>query len=275
LGVGTLIRTVTMYIPLFFIPFLLLERDQPIGKKGVHVILFLIVFTTCLLPWIGRNYYLYGHGKLTTQGAAHIAGWVIPAIAQNEERINLDTARAKHVKKWNLYLENLPDEKTEDIFTPTIEINKYFINYLKSVSVISILQAWTQGAIKNLFVPTAVEIGYMLQMEWTHFSETPGNSFFEQAWNFVMNNSNKLYSFMLIGGIVFTLLFRLIQLAGMWQLLWSHPKILTAGIFLIVYFLAANGPVGFAKYRLPFEPVLILFTAFAFAALPIFRSSSE
>jgi 4-amino-4-deoxy-L-arabinose transferase-like glycosyltransferase len=275
LGIGTLIRTVTMYIPLFIVPFLLLEKKQSIGRKGLHVIFFLSVFISCLLPWIGRNYYLFGHGKLTTQGSAYIAGWIIPAIAQNEEGMNIEKVRAKHVKKWNNYLENLPIEDRKDIFRPEIEIIDYFVKYLKSVSLFSVIKAWTQGIIKNLFVPTSVEIGYMLQMDWTHFSDIPGNSFPEQAWNFVMHNSNKIYSFMLIGGIFFTLLFRLIQVMGMWLLLKSHPKIVTVGVLLITYFLAVNGPVGFAKYRLPFEPVLILFVSMAVAALPFFKASEK
>jgi len=35
----------------------------------------------------------------------------------------------------------------------------------------------------------------------------------------------------------------------------------------ILYFLIINGPIGSAKYRIPFEPILIIYLAFSIAAL--------
>ena len=74
LGLGTLIRLVNLYIPLFFIPFLMFESDRPFRKRVVNMIVFSMVFVSCLLPWIYRNHLVYGHAKMTTHGAAHIGG---------------------------------------------------------------------------------------------------------------------------------------------------------------------------------------------------------
>ena len=272
LGFGTLIRLVTMYIPFFLVPFLLLESQKSLKEKLIHAMVFCIVFASFLMPWIGRNFYVFGHAKMTSHGAAHIAGWVIPAIAQNEEKISLQAARKKHVQKWYELKRALPKEKQQDKFAVQEATNKFFLKYLKSVSPVSVVKAWVEGALKNLLVPIVVEAGYMFQMDWTHFSEISGSTFPEQAWNFVVHNKNRLFSALLIIGISLTLVFRLIQLTGMWLLLRSQPKILISGVLVILYFLAVNGPVGYAKYRLPFEPVLIFFTSVAVAALPLFRS---
>jgi len=34
---------------------------------------------------------------------------------------------------------------------------------------------------------------------------------------------------------------------------------------IILYFLIINGPIGSAKYRIPFEPILIIYLAFSIA----------
>jgi hypothetical protein len=39
--------------------------------------------------------------------------------------------------------------------------------------------------------------------------------------------------------------------------------VLVLSIVVIAYFLAVSGPVGYAKYRLPYEPVFVLLTALA------------
>jgi hypothetical protein len=39
------------------------------------------------------------------------------------------------------------------------------------------------------------------------------------------------------------------------------------GCLLIAYFLLINGPVGAPKYRLPFEPIMIIFQAIALSSI--------
>lgn len=272
LGACTLVRSVTMYLPLFVVAYLLVERSGArLVERGRRVAVFCVVFAALLVPWLVRNHALYGHAKLTSQGQAHISGWVIPGIAQYEEGLDLGAATAKYTEQWRQRVEAMPEPEREDVFARDAEAKRWFGEYLASVSPVSVAQAWFWGAVKNLFTPVSVELAYIFKMEWTHFYDTPGASFPEQAYNFVFHNENRLYAMLLIAGIGLTLALRAVQLGGMWRMWRVRPAMLSVCVLVTAYFLAVSGPVGYAKYRLPYEGVFVLLTAFAAAALPVFR----
>ena len=87
---------------------------------------------------------------------------------------------------------------------------------------------------------------------------------------------------MLAAGLVLTLALRLVQAVGA-VVLWrdgpwavgSGRGTLLAMAVVTAYFLAVSGPVGYAKYRLPLEPVFVLLTAVAAARLRPFRHDGE
>lgn len=155
------------------------------------------------------------------------------------------------------------------------EAKKWFGEYLRTVSPASVAKAWFWGAAKNIFAPVSIELAHIFQMEWTRFYDTPGTSFPAQALNFVLHNENRLYASMLVVGLGLTLLFRSVQLFGAWRLWRTRPAFLVIGVLVVGYFLAISGPVGYAKYRLPFEPVLVLLTALGAGALPRLRDEGE
>lgn len=67
----------------------------------------------------------------------------------------------------------------------------------------------------------------------------------------------------MVFGILGIMLFRLVQVRGAWRLLKLDSEIFMLCCLIIAYFLLISGPVGYAKYRIPFEPVLALLTAFS------------
>lgn len=272
LGFGTLIRSVNMYLPLFVLPCLLLEPGRwGIKERLKKVAVFSVLFFLFVLPWMGRNLYLYGHPALTNQGAAHIVGWVLPAVGQYEEGLNYDQARKVFADRWQERLSTMDEGLRGDSFARAAEAKSYFKEYVKEVAPQSVAKAWFWGAVKNVFTPVSVELGYVLDMDWTHFSETPGESFPEQAYNFIVNNKNKTYAAMMLAGIAATLLFRFVQTWGFIVLLRKKPGALVACLVIVGYYLAVSGPVGYAKYRLPYEALFVLLTALAVAGLPCFR----
>jgi len=274
-GFSTMIRPVTMYLPIFFIPYLLLDGSAPsILRRCVNAALFAVLFVAAASPWMVRNQVLYGHSDLTAQGEPHIIGWIIPAVTRYEKGVDLTTAMQESSREWAEHKKSLPQEVLENPMELSKEAKRYGVEYLLDASPVSIAKAWFWGAVKNLGAPVAVELAYILDMDWTHFTTSPGKGALEQANNFLFKNENKVYSFMLAAGILLTLAFRLVQLAGAWVLLRSKPGILVAGAVVVAYFLAVSGPVGYAKYRLPYEPLFILLTALAVQRWLIPQSSS-
>ncbi|MDY7000719.1 MAG: glycosyltransferase family 39 protein, partial [Thermodesulfobacteriota bacterium] len=61
-GICTLIRSVTLYIPVFMVVYLLLERSQiSFAKKAAQGVVFICIFCAVLSPWVLRNYRVYRH----------------------------------------------------------------------------------------------------------------------------------------------------------------------------------------------------------------------
>lgn len=263
-GFCTLIRPATQYLPLFMVPYLLVERGvSGMSRRLVNAALFALLFTAALSPWLVRNHALYGSFDLTAQGKPHIIGWIIPAVARYEKSVDLTRAMNESVEEWSEHERSLPAEVRDNPMKLSNEAKRYGLEYLQQASKLSIAKAWFWGAVKNLGAPVAVELAYILDMDWSHFTETKGKGALEQAYYFLFQNENKLYSLMIAAGILLTLAFRLVQLCGAWLLVRSRPGMCVAGAMIVAYFLAVSGPVGYAKYRLPYEPLFVLLTALA------------
>jgi len=165
---------------------------------------------------------------------------------------------------WEQKQKSLPVHIVENPFSFDHEGKKFGLNYVKNASFSSISKAWFWGAVKNIFSPATVELAFMLKMDRTLFHESPGDSVPIQLFNFVFKNKNKVYSAMMIFGILGILFFRFIQTWGALRLLKMNPSVFVLCFLIVAYFLIISGPVGYAKYCIPFEPILALLTAFCF-----------
>ncbi|MDA0665046.1 MAG: hypothetical protein O3B08_19725, partial [Proteobacteria bacterium] len=90
-----------------------------------------------------------------------------------------------------------------------------------------------------------------------------GDGVVAQFWN-MLAGSSVGYIAAMAGGLLFALAFSLAQLYGLICLFRISPWAAIFAMLCVGYFLAINGPVGSPKYRLPFEPVLILLSGLAF-----------
>ncbi|MEW5772556.1 MAG: glycosyltransferase family 39 protein [Thermodesulfobacteriota bacterium] len=274
-GLCTLVRSATMYLPLFAAPYLLLRPGGGAARSRLAATaLFCGLFGLVLAPWLARNAALYGHAGLTSQGAPHLIGWIVPAVAQYEEGLSQQQAMAKYTGLWEERRAALPPEVRDNPFAQDAAAKAFAADYLRAASPVSVAKAWFWGAAKNLFTPVSVELAYILKMDWTRFSETPGAGFPEQAWNFLAHNKSRTYVLFLLAGVGVTLLLRLTQLFGLGPL-WRKPAAFWAAAMVVAYVLAVSGPVGYAKYRLPFEPVLCLLAGLAASRLPLWRRAGE
>lgn len=266
LGFSTLVRSVTMYIPFFILPFLFfLGKSIGVRVRLLRVSVFFCFFLFAVSPWLVRNYLVFDSFGLTSQGVGHITGWVIPGIEQYEKKIDIGAATISVGQRWREYQSLLPENIRHNPFLLDAEAKKYFGEYLLTVSPRSVGLAWFWGAAKNIFSPVAIELAHIFDMDWTHFYETSGGGFIEQAYNFLFKNKNKIYAFLIIAGICMMLLFRIVQFFGLWLIFQKKYIIIIPCFLLIIYFLIVSGPVGYAKYRLPLEPIFVFFTSIAFS----------
>ena len=271
-GFGLLVRPVGQYLPLFMVPWLVMRPGGGALRARLgQAALFLVLLAVCAAPWVARNVAVYGHAGLTTQGKAHLPGWIVPSVARFEEGIDQASAVQKYTNMWREHLASMPDAVRGNPFACTDEAKRFAADYLSSVSPVSVAKAWLFGAARNLLVPVTVELAYILDLQWTHFADTAGSGMLEQIWNFLAGNENMVFVVMLVGGLVMMAILRLVQLWGAVDLWRRSRAVFLVLAMMTVYFLAVSGPVGYAKYRLPYEPVFVLCTALWLARLPWFR----
>ena len=89
-----------------------------------------------------------------------------------------------------------------------------------------------------------------------------GSRLAEKTWNFLNNNDQRFVLWVTLG-LIGSAACLVLQVSGWLILLRKMFWPALFGSLAILYFLLINGPVERAKYRLPFEPILIIFQSVA------------
>ena len=265
LGLCAYIRPVIIYFPLFLFPFLMYYLIKPLQKEKLEAFLrsisIIAVFLILISPWMIRNYINYGKFRLQSQAGEHMLQYVVPFVWQYSKGIPFieGMKKANNLFDDRLKEEGINDKDLNPFQKSDLRV-KTAIDILKQESKLAILKAWFFGTVKNLFAPSIIDMSYLLQIKRPHFFYTEGKTLIDRAWNFI-SGMRGLFVWMVLGSILLLLISRLIQLYGLFHMIKFK---IWEGIFFIIailYFLLISGPVGYAKYRLPFEPILIVLTA--------------
>jgi 4-amino-4-deoxy-L-arabinose transferase-like glycosyltransferase len=264
-GSSALVRPVVIYLPFFIAPFLLVSMFK---KHDMHwligagkIMLIAMLFLIVLSPWAVRNFVHYGRCQMSTQSGEHLLQYIVPFVWQYSKGIPFVEGMKKTSDDFRQKASEVglnPDKANP------FEVSEFqaemAMDYLRSEPRSAIVKAWVFGAVKNLFSPSIVDLSYLLKIERPHFFYTEGTTTLERAWNFVRGMKG-WFGWAVILSIIGLVLSRFVELWGLVVL--SRRKPWEAGLFLLIimYFLLISGPVGYAKYRLPFEPILIILLA--------------
>ncbi|MBW2149448.1 MAG: hypothetical protein JRI22_20825, partial [Deltaproteobacteria bacterium] len=180
------IRPVTMYFPLFLIPFLflflLIKHKNGFFLAAGKSIAVIVVFFFFLSPWLVRNHIHYGRYRLTSQAGEHLlqsqAGehllqYVVPFVWQYSKGIPFIEGMKKANREFD---ERIRDEgvKPDELnpFEKSERRVKFALEILKEEPNSAILKAWVFGMTKNLFAPSIIDMSYLLGVERPHFFYT-------------------------------------------------------------------------------------------------------
>lgn len=267
LGLATLVRPVLFYFPLFLVPFLMFSllwgKRISLLRGAGYALVVGVVFAMMVMPWLARNYSLSGRFQLTAQGGEHLSQYVVPFVWQYSRGIpfiegmkkvnrDMDLEAERQGENWNTLA---PFERSE-------RRAAFAMGILRDEPVSAIAKAWLFGVVKNLFAPAVVDMSYLLAVKRPHFFYTEGTNLIDRGVNF-MKGMTGWFAWALLGSLFLMPLARLAQAWGLVVLFREKDKLWTGLLFLgiIGYFLMASGPVGYAKYRIPFEPILIVLLA--------------
>jgi hypothetical protein len=124
----------------------------------------------------------------------------------------------------------------------------------------NILKAWVVGSTINLLAPSVAYAPALRAMEHPSFYETEGNGIVDKLLQYIKNSSGLLYLSILAVGTIISIIFTILSLLGLFKIFSSVSLVTTTSLILLVcYFLAITGPIIGVKYRLPIDPILLLF----------------
>lgn len=264
-GFFTGLSLITRPILQFLLPFMALAGGAILYWYRRHVLLvvagsigFLVLALAPATPLLLRNISQFGSVALTSQGGTHLLYWVVPLVEQAQS----GTPRADTAAR-------LQDELAKR--TPADPANPYAVSNAMSTLALEKLRqyplpvlakAWAQGMAINLGAPALSIDPRVRALPRTSFMDIPGDSLPGRILAF-LKAGDPMFRMALIIGLAGAGIAALLQAWGFLLLLRDFPwATLLAGIF-ILYVLLLSGPVASPKYRLPYEPVLILCMALA------------
>ena len=268
ISLATLVRPLTYYLLpillIWIVGWRLWHRDS-ILKIGMLTTLYLAVVVAILGGIVQHNYNQYGATNLTSDTGRHVLGWIVPATYQYSGKGSYQEGLILAKEKLDLALRR--DNLVELPLNP-FEKSSYKANVGKEILLDfgygSILKAWISGSIINLLSPSVAFAPALRSLEHPSFYETEGDGVVSKLLNYIKNSNGFLYLSILAVGTIISILFIFLSLIGVLKMFSTYSVITTSTLILLVgYFLAITGPVLGLKYRLPIEPILIIFVTYA------------
>ncbi len=269
-GGAIMTRSVALYIPISMAlsaPFIS-RRVTGTWRSGLLAgIAMLAASLIVVSPLLWRNAHTYGSFQLTAQGGTHLLNWVIGYV-NSLEKGETFTQEARKIQERHL-AQTQRDGSNADASNP-FELAAAQVAFAKQefrkIPLQSILTAWSYGAALNLGTPALVIDPRVRAYNRHSLMDSTGSGLLERLRFFLVGN-DPTYLIWVVIGLTFSVLCAALQLFG-WVMLFRHavwPAVF--GALAIGYFLLINGPIGTPKYRLPFEPILIVFQAIALLTL--------
>lgn len=224
-----------------------------------------IALSACVGVIVAKNVAVFGTAGLTPQGGIHLALWVVPLAKEMQDRTPYMTSYNELEKRTIERFGPQPSNPFEQSRQYTIVAKEA----LKDIPVSAIAKSWLSGVTINLVSPAVLLSPPVSQLPRPGFYNTPGNSFFDKAFNYAFRSGQPAYTWFLLIGSAGLALMRLLQLIGFATLVrrtvnWPALFIATSWCG---YILLVNGPVASPKYRLPLEPIFNVLTGAGLIAL--------
>ncbi len=270
LGAAVLVRAVAQYLPLAVVLLvvavpLLRERNW---RRGLSAgLAFTVAVALPLAPWLHRNVSQHDTLALTSQGGMHLLYWVVPRVLFRAQGIQQGQAVKELREEFQIEMKSRGlDVKSMNIFARDRAMKDFSLARLSELSPQDILGSWGSGMTVNLMSPAIGADPRIRALPHPSFMGTSHLDLLSRITLYVQEAS-PVYLAVVAIGIVGAVLTSLLQIYGFVLLSRVSGWVAFLGIAGMFYFLLISGPITAPKYRLPFEPVLIILQAMALVAL--------
>jgi hypothetical protein len=214
-----------------------------------------------------RHYSDFGAFTLSSQNGAHLAGWLAPLVRRAHDGTPRDQGAAFLDEKIQTRMKaDGVDEFSLNKFERSRAISAYAMEELATYPLKAFVKAWGAGVAVNLGAPASLLDPRVRALPHGSFDRTGGGGLLGQISAFITAAAPAFVTIALASFIGMALI-SLLQVYGLFRLFQTAFWSAVIATLCISYFLLVNGPIGSPKYRLPFEPVLILLTSLALVDL--------
>ena len=275
LGLGVLTRAMLLPwligLPVFMLIGAVIMRHRARQALGQGVAAALIG-VAMLSPVVFDNHARHGGWGLSAQGGAHALLWLVPLAMEAAD----GTPHGEGARQMNeQFADIINPDPSIDPFTRSRAMSRAAFEVLVELGQVPIAKAWGYGAAINLFSPAVILATPVRALPRTGFYATPGDSKVDKVIGFLLRNDNRLYGWVLVIATAATMVWRVVQLRGLWRglrrAIAGDRFALALGLILVAwvgFILAINGPVASAKYRAPIEPAMIVLFALGWSRRP-------
>jgi 4-amino-4-deoxy-L-arabinose transferase-like glycosyltransferase len=258
-------------VPLVFIV-AVAQRRTPSFAIAATVV-FAIGCALPIAPVMLRNAALYSTLSLTSQTGDHLAYWIVPLVTERADGTSYQTSVDRMQARVQ---QRLAERKISEAspFRASAIKSEIAWEELSRLPVKAHLRAWSEGALVNLATPAVLLDPRVRALPKPSFYNTPGQSLWEKSRAYLFERPG-LYQVVLALGLVTLAPFVVLELIGLIMLSRIQPLAALLAASIIGYFLVINGPVASPKYRLPFEPILIVLSAIPLTRWIESRSSAR
>ena len=277
-GLAILTRPVLMFMPIALalaLPVVVYYQKFSLRRLFIYLAVLVPVTVLPVSPQIYRNVVEYNTYDLTSQGGTHLLYWVVGEVMAHLENRSLNEVKLELHKNVEeaLRQEGL-DAETLNPFEYSDFLKKIAGEQLVDLPVSGIALVWLRGSVLGFSVPAVLSDPRIRSLNTASFYGSDAVGFVAQITDFLRGSSPAYLGWFLIGGI-FAFAGILLQLSGLYLLVRISPWAAILAALVIAYFLILNGPVSLPKYRLPYEPVLIILQALALLKMISFVKATK
>jgi hypothetical protein len=277
-GLAFGLATITRPLLQFLLPVLFLfavvfaiRRAGAGSRRLAAVALFAVALALPIAPVLKGAHDAYGEYFLTRQGGVHLLGWVVPAVHPDTSALPFDEAN----KVWSDRFQATMAAQGTDVRTlsaPALQAKRqqFAVSVLMGVPPQRLLMAWIRGAALNVALPAVLYDQRVRDLSPGSFSEVGGSGLWTRITT-QLSRASPLWLGIVVTASVAACLATAVSLVGVVLLFMARPWVALLLIAAAGYYLGILGPVAAAKYRLPIEPILLIFTAVAIDRLVEWR----
>jgi len=263
LGVATLIRPTTQYVPIIMLAILFWNSSFLFNTRLVkEVCIVLGLFIVILSPWIYRNYLVFGSTELNVQAASTLYAYFVPSTIALEKGISYEEAAKEFFERehsqgiGDVTLANASDYKQRAF----AELRKHPKGLIESVLVTQ-YAFFTNDGLASVLSRRGIAISFA-HPPYAELITHP-----LKAMNFFWELAHGPGVIVILGRF-FWIAVTLLAAAGAF-LFWRQKGLLPQFVYivaLIAYFALTTsiiGPGVNGRLRVPVEPLIFIFAAFA------------